>query len=204
MSENLQNNDFKQKQLKEIIKKLHDGATVKSVKKEFNKLIKNVSADEISEMENALIQEGFPPEEIQRLCDVHVQVFEDTLSKQKKQHKVPGHPVYTYIEENKVARDLGKKVLKLAKKVMKAKPENPVIAEFETEFGKLKDIEKHYQRKENQLFPFLEQKGFSGPSKVMWGKHDEITWFWRCPVIVAPSAVIHVLADVPNHPFEYN
>jgi len=39
---------------------------------------------------------------------------------------------------------------------------------------KLKQIELHFQRKENQLFPKLEKEGFTGPSKVMWGKHDEI------------------------------
>jgi len=43
----------------------------------------------------------------------------------------------------------------------------------------LQEIEKHYTRKENQLFPFLEQKGFSGPSKVMWGKHDEVRNLFR-------------------------
>jgi len=32
----------------------------------------------------------------------------------------------------------------------------------------------HYTRKENQLFPYLEKKEFTGPSRVMWGKHDEI------------------------------
>ena len=31
-----------------------------------------------------------------------------------------------------------------------------------------------YQRMENQLFPVLESKNFTGPTKVMWGKHDEI------------------------------
>jgi hypothetical protein len=36
------------------------------------------------------------------------------------------------------------------------------------------DIEKHYQRKENLLFPFLERYGITGPSKVMWGKDDEV------------------------------
>ena len=35
------------------------------------------------------------------------------------------------------------------------------------------DVEKHYQRKENLLFPFLEKHGITGPPMVMWGKHDE-------------------------------
>lgn len=36
------------------------------------------------------------------------------------------------------------------------------------------DVEKHYQRKENLLFPYLEKYNITGPPKVMWGKHDEI------------------------------
>jgi DUF438 domain-containing protein len=46
--------------------------------------------------------------------------------------------------------------------------------EFEAVLEELKDVEIHYRRKENQLFPYLEQVEFTGPSKVMWGKHDEI------------------------------
>jgi hypothetical protein len=36
------------------------------------------------------------------------------------------------------------------------------------------DVDKHYQRKEYLIFPYLEQEGITGPPKVMWGKHDEI------------------------------
>jgi DUF438 domain-containing protein len=35
-------------------------------------------------------------------------------------------------------------------------------------------VDLHYARKENQLFPFLEKHGISGPSKMMRGVHDEI------------------------------
>ena len=53
---------------------------------------------------NALIKEGFPPEEVQRLCDVQVQVFEKSLKTVGKSSKIPGHPIYTFIAENKEAR----------------------------------------------------------------------------------------------------
>ncbi|MBM4386825.1 MAG: DUF438 domain-containing protein, partial [Deltaproteobacteria bacterium] len=39
---------------------------------------------------------------------------------------------------------------------------------------KLSGAEIHYTRKEQVLFPYLEKYGFFGPSKVMWGKDDEI------------------------------
>ena len=174
MSEQLKNDKEKQDKLKEIIKKLHQGTDVKEVKKEFSKLIKSVSPEEISNMENALINEGVPPEEVQRLCDVHVEVFKDTLSKQKKQHKTPGHPVHTYIQENKAVKNILKKFIKLAKKLNKTRGDEHIAKDFKTELNRLKEIDIHYTRKENQLFPFLENKGFSGSSKVMWGKHDEI------------------------------
>ena len=36
------------------------------------------------------------------------------------------------------------------------------------------DIDKHYSRKENLLFPYLEKYGITAPPKVMWGVDDEI------------------------------
>jgi hypothetical protein len=46
-----------------------------------------------------------------------------------------------------------------------------------TVLGRLAEIDKHFVRKENQLFPILEQKGVTGPSKVMWALHDDIRGF---------------------------
>lgn len=172
MSEYLQNDQVKQEKLKQIIKRLHAGASVDEVKKDFAELIKNVSPEEISAMENALIQEGFPPEEIQALCDVHVSVFESTLKKHKSPKNMSGHPIRTYIDENKRAREILKSLKKKLKKLRSDKPAS--FEEFRGELKQFKEIEKHFARKENQLFPYLERTGFEGPSKVMWGKHDEI------------------------------
>ena len=51
----------KQAVLKKIIRELHAGVPVDKLKKEFSRLIKSTSPEEIAEMENALIREGFPP-----------------------------------------------------------------------------------------------------------------------------------------------
>jgi DUF438 domain-containing protein len=42
---------------------------------------------------------------------------------------------------------------------------------------RLAQIDKHFLRKENQLFPIIETKGITGPSKVMWALHDDIRGF---------------------------
>ena len=36
------------------------------------------------------------------------------------------------------------------------------------------DLDKHYSRKENLLFPYLEKYGIDGPTKVIWGIDDAI------------------------------
>jgi DUF438 domain-containing protein len=43
----------------------------------------------------------------------------------------------------------------------------------------LSDIEKHYQRKENLVFPYLEKYNITAPPMVMWGKHNEIREFMK-------------------------
>ncbi len=164
----------KQAALKGIIKDLHAGVPVEKLRKTFAALIKETTPEEIADMENSLIQEGFPVEEVQRLCDVHARVFDRALKKAGKPGRIPGHPVYSYVLENKEAKALLKELKRAARPLGKGAPDEKQAAAFRALFARFKDIEKHYARKENQLFPALETKSFMGPSKVMWGKHNEI------------------------------
>ena len=75
MSELINNREYRQAVLKEIISDLHQGKSVDEVKARFEETFQGVSATEIAELEQALIQEGIPVEEVQRLCDVHAAVF---------------------------------------------------------------------------------------------------------------------------------
>lgn len=170
------NNQSKQKQesLKNIIRELHRGVPVEKLKKEFHEIIRNTSPEEIAAMETALINEGFPVEEVQRLCDVHASVFADSLKKVGKAGKIPGHPVHSYLLENKEVKKQLKRLRRLLKRIRRGAPDEKLLGDFEETFERFKEIEKHFVRKENQLFPALEAQNFTGPTKVMWGKHDEI------------------------------
>ena len=162
--------EYRQQQLKEIVKDLHEGSDIKAVQKRFAQLIRNVSPEEIAQMEQALIAEGIPVEQVQKVCDVHVQVFEQALERRKKNKVLPGHPVHTYLQENRALR----KILRRMRPLLKQVTRGARSREFQAVLEELKAIEIHYRRKENQLFPYLEQVEFTGPSKVMWGKHEEI------------------------------
>jgi uncharacterized protein len=64
---------------------------------------------------------------------------------------------------------------------------NKIIFGIQSLFNSLMDIEKHYIRKENLLFPFLEKYKVTGPPKVMWGKDDEVRTFLKSSVELLKS-----------------
>jgi len=163
----------REEQLKEIIYRIHDGEKINDLKKEFQYLLKHLSAEEITSMEQSLLQEGVTPEEIQNLCDIHVEVFEDSLKKNIEKEKEHTHPVTVFKQENRELESRLKEIKKILKNFKKT--QNPQTYEqLQLSANQLKEFEKHYIRKENQLFPRLEAAGFTGPTTVMWGKHDEI------------------------------
>ena len=164
------NDPKKREQLKSIVSDLHAGTDVRQVQRRFGKLIKGTSPEEIATIEQELMREGMSPDDIRLVCDVHVAVFERELKRHKRAHALPGHPVHTYRDENRVARKLLRRLRRAAGRAAKGRNTDELAAVLE----ELSQIEVHYQRKENQLFPYLEQTGFDAPSKVMWGKHDEI------------------------------
>ena len=163
--------------LKGIIRDLHRGEDIEVLKKRFRDLIHDVAPTEIAAMEQALIDEGMPEDEVKRLCDVHVQVFKESLEGRPSPDSVPGHPLHTLMSENRALEGLLSEMRALIPDPDAGRiPAPPVetAAALTALAGKLVDVEKHYLKKENQLFPLLESKGVSGPSKVMWAIHDDI------------------------------
>ena len=167
----------KQAALKEIIKALHAGEDMDVVKQRFNRLIKGVEATEIAKMEQALMDEGLPAEEIKRLCDVHVEIFKDALEEQDRPDPPLGHPIHTFMKENRASEKIMSETSMLLGRIGHP-PKPAAFSENSPGLGSLIDrlleIDTHYTRKENQLFPMLEAHHFTGPSQVMWSIHDDI------------------------------
>ncbi len=164
-------------ELKSIIRELHEGKTPEEQKERFARLLSRVSPSEIAQMEQSLIADGMPEEEVKRLCDVHVQVFAESLETQEKLEVPPGHPVHTFQLENRAVSELVDRA-RFILADLESPPDDETLKkwgeELKTLFEKISEIEKHYIRKENQLFPALEDHDISGPSKVMWAIHDDI------------------------------
>lgn len=177
MSEYINNREYRQKVLKELITELHNGKTVEEVKPRFEKLIEGISPTEISEMEQALIMDGMPVEEIQKLCDVHAAIFKGSIEeihRPQKPENMPGHPVHTFKLENRQLEKLVNEKFKPNIEKFKISDSRENINSLMKDLENLWEIDKHYSRKENLLFPFMEKYGITAPAKVMWGVDDEI------------------------------
>ncbi|MDP4145819.1 MAG: DUF438 domain-containing protein [Bacillota bacterium] len=174
MSELINNREYRQKVLKELIKDLHDGKDPEEVKKRFAEVFEGVAASEISDLEQSLVAEGMPITEIQRLCDVHASLFKGSIEEIHHPEHVPGHPLHTFEIENKELEKLINNEIKPAIDSLKDKDSKENLNKLTENFNLLWDIDKHYKKKENLLFPYLEKYGITAPPKVMWGVDDEI------------------------------
>lgn len=164
--------------LKEIIKELHQGKSVEEVKARFEEAVGDVTVSEISAMEHALMEEeGIPVEEVQRLCSVHTAIFKGSIEdihRSSKPEEQPGHPVHTFKLENREIERLINFKLELHLDKFRKEDSEDIILKLLEDLNLLLDLDKHYSRKENLLFPYLEKYGIYGPTKVMWGVDDGI------------------------------
>jgi DUF438 domain-containing protein len=176
MSEQIDNSKFRKSRLKEIILKLHAGESEKTVREELLNTLGNIPYGEVVEVEQELIAEGLPEEEVLKLCDAHSSVLKGTIDLTVSKKIPAGHPVDVLIQENRALKSVVDEASTFLSSLDHVEEKNLREAIFNLTglFNQLIDVDKHYQRKEYLLFPYLEKIGVTGPPKVMWGKHDEI------------------------------
>ncbi len=177
MSELIDNHERRQRQLAELIRRLHDGETVEEVRGDFERSFGSVSAAEIADVEQALIRDGMPVAEVQRLCDVHSAVFKGSIEEIHRPvdpSAVPGHPIHTMRRENEALENLIARQLRPHLEDYTVNSSLSALSALREDTVHLSKIDLHYSKKENLFFPFLEQYGITAPPKVMWGVDDEI------------------------------
>lgn len=176
MSELINNSENRKRLLKQLIRELHGGSSPEEVRTRLEEVLSGFPYGEVVEVEQELINEGISQEEIQEFCDIHSAMLDGHIDHGMAKLVPPGHPVDTFTKENEMLAELTRKVMNDAAGLDQLSAEElpERILLLRAHFNALWDIDKHFRRKENLLFPYLEQRGITGPPTVMWGKHDEI------------------------------
>ncbi|MCD6110723.1 MAG: DUF438 domain-containing protein, partial [Thermoplasmata archaeon] len=154
----------RKKELKRLIMELHQGASAEEVKGRFKELVQGLSPEDIARLEEELIEEGLPREEIQRLCDVHIEVFKDALKESGGEEE--WHPISILMKEHEIQLSAVDGLIRAA-----GDGRREATVSF---IDHLLSAENHYLREENVLFPYLEKHGIKEPPAIMWMEHDEI------------------------------
>lgn len=176
MSELIDNANRRKELLKHLLLQLHEGVLPDAVRHQLERLLGEVPYEQVVEVEQELLAEGLPSQEILKFCDIHTQVLKGNIHPAETGPVPEGHPLHTLRQENRALEWVLEQLRRLLSPLSEKGDEEAVDELFDQvkiRFYELADVEKHYSRKENLLFPFLEKRGIKGPSKVMWAKDDE-------------------------------
>jgi hypothetical protein len=176
MSKTIDNSRIRKAKLKELLLKIHAGVSPELVQQELVQTLGTIPYGEVVEVEQELLLEGLPQEELLKLCDVHSAVLEGNVDLSASRSIPEGHPMDVLMQENRALSaviDQANALLAILDEIGGADLRATML-HLTALFNQLMDVDKHYLRKEYLLFPYLERGGVTGPPKVMWGKHDEI------------------------------
>lgn len=185
MSEIINNRQQRIEIMKSLVRRLHSGAAEEQIQAQLGTLLDEADYSDVFLMEVQLIQEGIPQESIQELCDTHTRVLRKHLDLQETPETIPGHPVHTFVQENReLTRTTGqiRVLLGHLERLADDADATPLMREIQQLLNNLMDTDKHYRRKEHLLFPYFEKADLPGPPAVMWGKHDEVRQLLRLTI----------------------
>ena len=176
--------------IREIMRRLHKGESVEAVKAEFKEILKNTDAADLARVEEELINEGTPVEEIRSMCGVHMEAFKESLDKPSP--VPPGHPIHILMEEHKIMLGLANELRTLSARLTSpAGPDWTRLSELTELF---RAAENHYVREENVLFPTMNKYGITQPPSIMWMEHDNVR--------VIKKNLLKLAADGPGKDFK--
>lgn len=202
MEKNIQTDRIEK--LKSYLKRLGEGESLEAVRKDFAAEFQGVEASEIMKAEEAILAEGTPITEVQKLCDVHSALFHGTTDYSNKHEKsaalsqVKGHPLQIFTRENEALTKLIDRMKELLAGMEKESScgslpvdekqadtgKFPVdekqvdtgnLPQIAAQLLKIRGVAVHYAKKGDLLYPHLNARyGIAGPSAVMWTADDEI------------------------------
>jgi hypothetical protein len=161
--------------LKNLLRQIHDGKDVAELKEQFKDVLASISPLEIPLIEQELVKEGISTREIAKMCDIHVELFRESVEGAFSADDIPkGHPLHTlYLENREIVKDA--EMLGLLANTLEKEMKDEILEEMETVVSELLKVGyTHYNREEMLIFPYIERRGITAIPNVLWFKHDEI------------------------------
>jgi len=175
MSEFINNISRRRNRLYEFSAGIFNGGKRKEFIDKYKDDLDNLTPSDVFYLVHELTEKDFSVYQVKRQVGKILNIFFEPLKKYPKKKPEKGTFLYYLEQENreleKRLKDI-KNVLKEINKDKEISEENK--AKLRKQFSDLKEFEKHYSKKENILFPYIEKKEEKHSClKVMWAFHDE-------------------------------
>ncbi len=167
-------------------KRLHDllafslgmmnGENGRELMEKYSDALNSITPHDMLKLEDRQMQMGISATTIKKDVDKVVNTFFKQLSKYSWQRPAEGSFLFYLMLENQALGFKLNQIKKVLKSFSKREAENfdDLRTELIPHFESLQEFDWHYVKKENILFPYLEQKWEAyRPLKVMWSLHDD-------------------------------
>lgn len=184
MSEFLQIQQRRREDLLQFSLGMMAGQNGKELIARYKDAIEHVTPHDIIAMEDKQVQMGVSPKQIKQHIEKILNVLNPHLSKYPWEKPTPPNPIHYMMEENRALEQILNEMKEPIKRIELHQGDDLDIphemARLRQYIEKLQEFNKHYIRKENILFPFLEKKWqYHAPLRVMWSLHDDIRDHWK-------------------------
>lgn len=150
--------------------------TIKESDGELNEGIKDALEEldpfQLDRAEDELMEAGVTRDDLMLLCDARVKINTKAEVIEEAFLERPGHPIHTLMEEHRQILLFMTEVRDQARELRAGKRSEEETTRLQEVEPFLTEAQKHFQREENVLFPYLERHGIEGPPAAMWSEHE--------------------------------
>ena len=178
MSELINNNKDKLQNLVDYAIGMLDGESGAELYRKYETILKEVTPRDVITVVDELVKTNEDMDDIKRTTNKILNIFYKTIESFGRFEPEPGTFIYYLMEENREMDKRMKDFRKNIKKVFSEKDAKAMLIkrrdEIKSELEDLLEYEKHWIKKENILFPYIE-KYFPDYRcvSVMWSMHDD-------------------------------
>lgn len=161
-------------ELKNLLRELRSEADLARIEEKARLFLQDIDPEALAIVEQELIEEGISPDEIRRLCEIHLKA----IAIKSEEHRISeSHPISILEAEHEIILDNLKTLEETVKRIESSVSPEQLGEELERirpVATLLLEAEKHHQREEEALFPRLEERGITGPPTVMRMEHEDL------------------------------
>jgi len=153
---------------------MHEGLSIEVIRSRFKDYFENISKTELEQLKTQLFDEDISQTDIENLFKLRMNTTNEPQAESSDSTIEPGHPVQVLRTENMAIKSLINQIEPLIEELGNTSTSKVLLLELRSKLNLLNDIEKHYIRKEELIFPTLAKFGYDYEIKDWKKSQDEI------------------------------